>query len=83
MRRCIAIIATLCLSDVISTLGDIQLDMDSPFYVLQIVISLLAAIAGFALTMIIAVHVVRVIVSGGKRRLYIDQYADLMATRKK
>ncbi|MCM0626904.1 VanZ family protein [Lysinibacillus sp. OL1_EC] len=82
-RRCIAIIATLCLSEAITTLGDIQLDMDSPFYVLQIVISLLAAIAGFALTMIIAIHVVRVIVSGGKRRLYIDQYADLMATRKK
>ncbi len=57
--------------------------MDSSFYVLQIVISLLATTAGFALTMIIAIHIIRVIVRGGKRRLYNDQYADLMATRKK
>ncbi|MEK5429430.1 VanZ family protein [Lysinibacillus sp. FSL R7-0073] len=82
-RRCVAIVATVCLLEAISTVGEIQLDMDSPFYVLQIVISLLASLGGFALTMIIAIHVIRVIVSGGKRRLYIDQYADLMATRKK
>ncbi|HAU35016.1 MAG TPA: VanZ family protein, partial [Lysinibacillus sp.] len=80
---CVAIVATVCLLEAISTVGDIQLDMDSPFYVLQIVISLLASLGGFALTMIIAIHVIRVIVSGGKRRLYIDHYADLMATRKK
>ncbi|WP_025116908.1 VanZ family protein [Lysinibacillus fusiformis] len=82
-RRCVAIVATVCLLEAISTVGEIQLDMDSPFYVLQIVISLLASLGGFALTMIIAIHVIRVIVSGGKRRLYIDQYADLMSTRKK
>ncbi|MFJ7921806.1 VanZ family protein [Lysinibacillus fusiformis] len=82
-RRCVAIVATVCLLEAISTVGEIQLDMDSPFYVLQIVISLLASLGGFALTMIIAIHVIRVIVSGGRRRLYIDQYADLMATRKK
>ncbi|WP_336636411.1 VanZ family protein [Lysinibacillus fusiformis] len=82
-RRCVAIVATVCLLEAISTVGEIHLDMDSPFYVLQIVISLLASLGGFALTMIIAIHVIRVIVSGGKRRLYIDQYADLMATRKK
>ncbi|KEK13437.1 VanZ family protein [Lysinibacillus fusiformis] len=82
-RRCVAIVATVCLLEAISTVGEIQLDMDSPFYVLQIVISLLASLGGFTLTMIIAIHVIRVIVSGGKRRLYIDQYADLMATRKK
>jgi len=82
-RRCVAIVATVCLLEAISTVGEIQLDMDSPFYVLQIVISLLASLGGFALTMIIAIHVIRVIVSGGKRRLYIDQYADLMATKKK
>lgn len=82
-RRCVAIVATVCLLEAISTVGDIQLDMDSPFYVLQIVISLLASLGGFALTMIIAIHVIRVIVSGGKRRLYIDHYADLMATMKK
>ncbi|UXJ69139.1 VanZ family protein [Lysinibacillus fusiformis] len=82
-RRCVAIVANVCLLEAISTVGEIQLDMDSPFYVLQIVISLLASLGGFALTMIIAIHVIRVIVSGGKRRLYIDQYADLMATRKK
>ncbi|MDC6270187.1 VanZ family protein [Lysinibacillus fusiformis] len=82
-RRCVAIVATVCLLEAISTVGEIQLDMDSPFYVLQIVISLLASLGGFALTMIIAIHVIRVIVSEGKRRLYIDQYADLMATRKK
>lgn len=82
-RRCIAIVATASLFEAISTFGSIQLNMDSSFYVLQIVISLLAATAGFALTMIIAIHIIRVIVSGGKRRLYIDQYADLMATRKK
>ncbi|MEB7455621.1 VanZ family protein [Lysinibacillus sphaericus] len=82
-KRCIAIVATVLLSEAITTVGNIQLDMDSPFYVLQIVISLLASLGGFALTMIIAIHVTRVIVSGGKRRLYIDQYADLMATKKK
>lgn len=82
-RRCVAIIATACLFEAIITIGGIQLNIDSPFYVLQIVISLFAATAGFILTMIIAIHVLRVIVSGGKRRLYIDQYADLMATRKK
>ncbi|QIC48075.1 VanZ family protein [Lysinibacillus sphaericus] len=82
-KRCIAIVATVLLSEAITTVGNIQLDMDSPFYVLQIVISLLASLGGFALTMIIAIHVIRVIVSGGKRRLYIDQYADLMATKKK
>lgn len=82
-RRCVAIIATACLFEAIITIGSIQLNIDSPFYVLQIVISLFAATAGFILTMIIAIHVLRVIVSGGKRRLYIDQYADLMATRKK
>lgn len=82
-RRCVAIIATACLFEAITTIGGIQLNIDSPFYVLQIIISLFAATAGFILTMIIAIHVLRVIVSGGKRRLYIDQYADLMATRKK
>ncbi|MEA0556306.1 VanZ family protein [Lysinibacillus irui] len=81
-RRCVAIIATACLFEAITTIGGIQLNIDSPFYVLQIIISLFAATAGFILTMIIAIHVLRVIVSGGKRRLYIDQYADLMATRK-
>ncbi|WP_036217998.1 VanZ family protein [Lysinibacillus sphaericus] len=82
-KRCIAIVATVLLYEAITTVGNIQLDMDSPFYVLQIVISLLASLGGFALTMIIAIHVIRVIVGGGKRRLYIDQYADLMATKKK
>lgn len=82
-RRCVAIIASACLFEAITTIGGIQLNIDSPFYVLQIIISLFAATAGFILTMIIAIHVLRVIVSGGKRRLYIDQYADLMATRKK
>ncbi|MEA0562755.1 VanZ family protein [Lysinibacillus irui] len=82
-RRCVAIIATACIFEAITTIGGIQLNIDSPFYVLQIIISLFAATAGFILTMIIAIHVLRVIVSGGKRRLYIDQYADLMATRKK
>lgn len=81
--RCVAIIASACLFEAITTIGGIQLNIDSPFYVLQIIISLFAATAGFILTMIIAIHVLRVIVSGGKRRLYIDQYADLMATRKK
>jgi len=82
-RRCVAIVATVSLLEVFTTIGDIQLDMDSPFYVLQIVISLLASLGGFVLIMIVAIHVIRVIVSGGKRRLYIDQYADLTATRKK
>ncbi|MEK5230384.1 VanZ family protein [Lysinibacillus sp. FSL K6-0232] len=82
-RRCIAIIATTCLVEAITTIGSIQLNMDSPFYILQIAFSLLAFLAKLTLTIIIIIHVIRVIVSGGKRRFYVDQYADLIATRKK
>lgn len=69
--------------EVFHILGQIKLDMDSPFYVLQIVLTILASTAAFLLWLVIAIHVVRVIVSGGKRRLYIDEYAKLVATRKK
>ena len=82
-RRCVAILVVVCTSKMITIFGDIQLDMDSPFYVLQIVITLLAFIANFVLTMVIAIHVIRVIVSGGRRRLFMDYYAGLLATRKK
>ncbi len=82
-RRCVAIIATITIFEIIRILGQIELDMDSPFYVLQIVLTILAFTLAFFLRLVIAIHVVRVIVSGGKRRLYIDEYANLVATRKK
>ncbi|MGN4127008.1 VanZ family protein [Lysinibacillus sphaericus] len=82
-RRCVAIIATITIFEIIHILSQIKLDMDSPFYVLQIVLTIVTFITAFSLRLVIAVHVVRVIVSGGKRRLYIDEYADLVATRKK
>ncbi len=82
-RRCVAIIATACVAEVITTIGSMQLDMDSPFYVWQIAFSLLAVLAKVALTIVMVIHVIRVIASGGQRRFYIDQYADLIATRKK
>ncbi|EON73623.1 VanZ family protein [Lysinibacillus sphaericus] len=82
-RRCVAIIATFTIFEIIHILSQIKLDMDSPFYVLQIVLTIVTFITAFSLRLVIAVHVVRVIVSGGKRRLYIDEYADLVATRKK
>ncbi|WP_374964198.1 VanZ family protein [Lysinibacillus sp. RS5] len=82
-RRCAAILVVVCISKIIAILGHIQLDMDSPFYVLQIVITMLAFIASLALMMVIAIHIVRVIISGGRRRLFMDQYAALIATRKK
>lgn len=82
-RRCAAILVVVCISKIIAILGHIQLDMDSPFYVLQIVITMLAFIASLVLMMVIAIHIVRVIISGGRRRLFMDQYAALIATRKK
>ncbi|MGE7915673.1 VanZ family protein [Lysinibacillus xylanilyticus] len=82
-RRCAAILVVVCISKVITILGHIQLDMDSPFYVLQIVITMLVFIASLVLMMVIAIHIVRVIISGGRRRLFMDQYAALIATRKK
>ncbi|MFJ8461173.1 VanZ family protein [Lysinibacillus xylanilyticus] len=82
-RRCVAILVVVCISKIITILGHIQLDMDSPFYVLQIVITMLAFIASLVLMMVIAIHIVRVIISGGRRRLFMDQYAALIATRKK
>ncbi|MGE7674950.1 hypothetical protein ACQKMV_15440 [Lysinibacillus sp. NPDC094403] len=82
-RRCIAIIVVVCTSEIITTIGHIKLNMDSPFYVLQIVITLLAFVANLVLTMVIAIHVLRVIVSGGRHRFYMDHYACLIATRKK
>ncbi|MFY0520267.1 VanZ family protein [Lysinibacillus sp. UGB7] len=82
-RRCVAIIATFTIFEIIHILSQIKLDMDSPFYVLQIVLTIVTFITAFSLRLVITVHVVRVIVSGGKRRLYIDEYADLVATRKK
>ncbi|MGA3600980.1 VanZ family protein [Lysinibacillus agricola] len=82
-RRCVAILVVVCISKIITILGHIQLDMDSPFYVLQIVITILAFIASLVLMMVIAIHIVRVIISGGRRRLFMDQYAALIATRKK
>ncbi|MGE7954245.1 VanZ family protein [Lysinibacillus xylanilyticus] len=82
-RRCVAILVVVCISKIITILGHIQLDMASPFYVLQIVITILAFIASLVLMMVIALHIVRVIISGGRRRLFMDQYAALIATRKK
>ncbi|MGA3676219.1 VanZ family protein [Lysinibacillus agricola] len=82
-HRCVAILVVVCISKIITILGHIQLDMDSPFYVLQIVITILAFIASLVLMMVIAIHIVRVIISGGRRRLFMDQYAALIATRKK
>lgn len=82
-RRCVAILVVVCTSEIITIIGNIKLDMDLPFYVLQIVITLLAFIANFVLMMVIAIHVIRVIVSGGRRRLFMDYYAGLLATRKK
>ncbi|WP_223555144.1 MULTISPECIES: hypothetical protein [Lysinibacillus] len=61
------------MSKIIAILGHTQLDMDSPFYVLQIVITMLAFIASLVLMMVIAIHLVRVIISGGRRRLFMDQ----------
>lgn len=81
-RRCVAILATVSIFEVIRILGQIKLDMDSPFYVLQIVLTLMAFVAFVILWLVIVIHVVRVIMSGGKRRLYIDEYAQLVATRK-
>ncbi len=67
----------------IAILGQIKLNMDSPFYVLQIVITLVAFMAALLIRLIIVIHVARVLISGGKRHLFIDEYAGLVATRKK
>ncbi|MCL1703080.1 VanZ family protein [Lysinibacillus sp. Bpr_S20] len=82
-RRCIAILVVVCTSEIITIIGQIKLDMDSPFYLLQIIITLLAFVANLVFIMVIAIHVIRVIVSGGRRRFYMDHYAGLLATRKK
>ena len=82
-RRCFAILATISLLEMIAILGQIKLNMDSPFYVLQIVITLVAFMAALLIRLIIVIHVARVLISGGKHHLFIDEYAGLVATRKK
>ncbi|GLC90163.1 VanZ family protein [Lysinibacillus piscis] len=82
-RRCIAIVATVSLLEIITILGQIELTMDSPFYTLQIILTLVALLAAVLIRILMAVHIIRFIIGGGKRRLYIDTYADLVATREK
>ena len=82
LKRFAAIVGVYLLFVLMRIFNQVELNMDSAFYELQILITLVSFFFVIALMLVLAWHVVRVLFARGKRRLYFDQYAKVKVVKK-
>ncbi|WP_313891626.1 VanZ family protein [Psychrobacillus sp.] len=81
-KRFVAIYVTYFVYSVFDTLNKVNLDIDSPYYVFKVSISLGSFMIMVGITLMLIIHILIVVLSKGKRRFYFDEVADVYATKK-
>lgn len=82
MRRFAAIYSTYLVFKGLSIVSHIELNMDSPFYIYQVFISLGSFVVSVILVLILGIHVLRFFLARGKSRLYFDIVGKCVVKRK-
>ncbi|WP_042470294.1 VanZ family protein [Bacillus ndiopicus] len=82
IRRFVAIYSTYLVFKGLNVMSNIELNMDSPFYVYQVFISLGSFILLTILVLVLAIHVLRFFLGRGKHRLYFDVVGKCVVKRK-
>lgn len=82
IRRFAAIYMSYLLFYAVRILTNIELNMDSPFYVYQVWLAVGTFVLVLIASLVLMIHVIRVLLSKGKRRLFFDTVGKLVPTRK-
>lgn len=82
VRRFAAIYMSYFLFYTVRIINQIELNMDSPFYVYQVWLTIGAFVLVLIAALVLLIHIIRVLVSKGKRRLFFDTVGKLVPTRK-
>ncbi|WP_078410419.1 VanZ family protein [Priestia abyssalis] len=82
LKRFIAIYLTYFAYTLFAVLNRVNLEMDSPYYIFKVFISLGSFMLTLGLTFVLIIHAIIVILGKGKRRFYFDEVADVYTTRK-
>lgn len=82
-KRFIAIYVAYFATVIISTMNNINVTMDSPYYTASVLLNLGSSIAALILTIVLFIHIMLVLFGKGKRRFFVDESSDLYTTRKK
>lgn len=82
-KRFVAIYVAYFLTVIASTMNNIKVTMDSPYYEASVLLSLASSVVALILTIVLFIHIMLVVFGKGKRRFFFDESADLYTTRKK
>ncbi|TQR21731.1 VanZ family protein [Psychrobacillus vulpis] len=82
-KRFGAIYAMYFITVIASTLNNMEVTMDSPYYKLSVFLALGTWVIFMILTIVLFIHIMLVLFSKKKRRFYFDEASDLYTTRKK
>ncbi|MFB6802987.1 VanZ family protein [Peribacillus butanolivorans] len=82
-KRFGAIYAMYFITVIASTLNNMEVPMDSPYYKSSVFLTLGTWIIFVTLTIVLFIHVMLVVFGKEKRRFYFDEASDLYTTRKK
>lgn len=82
VRRFAAIYMSYLLFYAVRIINQIELNFDSPFYVYQVWLTVGMFMFVLIASLVLTIHVIRVLFSKGKRRLFFDAVGKLVPTRK-
>ncbi|WP_238600552.1 VanZ family protein [Metasolibacillus meyeri] len=82
IRRFVAIYSTYLVFKGLHIVGQIELNMDSPFYIYQVLVSFSAFVLSAILALVLAIHVLRFLLARGQNRLYVDTVGKCVVRRK-
>jgi glycopeptide antibiotics resistance protein len=82
-KRFGAIYAMFFTTVIASTLNNVEVPMDSPFYKASVFLALGTWVIFLILTIVLFIHMMLVVFGKEKRRFYFDEASDLYTTRKK
>lgn len=82
-KRFVAIYVAYFVTVIVSTMNNINVTMDSPYYSASVLLTVASSIAALILTIVLFIHVMLVLFGKGKRRFFVDESADLYTTRRK
>lgn len=82
-KRFVAIYVAYFVTVIVSTMNNITVTMNSPYYEASVLLSLASSISALILTIVLFIHIMLVLFGKGKRRFFVDESSDLYTTRKK
>lgn len=82
IRMFSAIYAVEVMMKLLAIANNIELNIDSPFYVFQIAVTITTFVLAMGIGLVLIVHVLLVLFSKGKRAFFFDRVANVEATRK-